>query len=92
MTRRFGKAFLTTSAVLVLFINLVMILLYGRQFYACPSLGVDAGAALYRCGGIEPAATNHLAIGLLNLIVIGLLVAIWFSVRFYIKRHHSTNA
>ncbi len=80
--RKFGQAFLTTSAVILLLANLIIILLYGRQFYACvDSSGIASGGF---CGsGGQPAMTSQMV--WLNIFVIFVLVLVWLAIRYY---HH----
>lgn len=83
--RRLGKAFLTTSAVLVLVINLVMILLYGKQFYACVEGGSLEGNTTF-CD-VTQTGSPYLPILLLNAVVIAVIVLIWLAVRYYLRQH-----
>ncbi|QQG49638.1 MAG: hypothetical protein HZB70_02445 [Candidatus Berkelbacteria bacterium] len=80
--RRLGRVFLTTSAVLVLLVNLIMILLYGKQFYACSESFVVENF----CGG-PGVASPYLPILLLNLVVIGTIILCWLAVHYYVKTH-----
>ncbi len=99
--RRFGRAFLTVSVVLTLTINLVLIILYGRQFYAQCNENENLGSL----GGVlsegsAQAAENCLGAGdsaqaifiLVNVFIIALLLFIWVLIRHYYYQHHSTVA
>lgn len=94
--RRFGRAFLTISVALTLTINLILIVLYGRQFYAqCSedqgsgSLGgvLSEGAAMAaeNCLGAGESAQYNLV--LVNVFIIALLVFIWVLIRHYYHQH-----
>jgi hypothetical protein len=78
--RRFARAFLTTSAILVLAANLVMIMAYGRQFYACS----EAVAKASVCVSDEP---RYLPFLVLNLIAVGTLAFIWLAIRAWVRAH-----
>lgn len=76
--RRFGRAFLTTAAVLILLVNLVVILLYGRQFYACPS---SSGCDLKSVGSLS------VTLPVLNIILASTFLLVWLAVMTYRRRH-----
>lgn len=78
--RRFSQAFLTIAAVLILLVNLVIILLYGRQFYACPGEG--------GCGSETGLAFDYVPFLAMNAIVLGTFLMIWLAF-LYIRRHSS---
>lgn len=83
--KKFGRAFLTTSAVILLLTNLVVILLYGRQFYACiDNTGVSSGSF---CASEGSSAAGPIV--WLNLIIVLVFVLIWFAIRSY--RHRFPN-
>lgn len=84
--QRFGRAFLTVSAILTLLVNLLVILLYGRQFYACPDTN---GSSRSLCNEAVNVAINYRPIILLNAIVIGTLLMLWLAVLYY-RRHVSS--
>lgn len=75
--KRFAKAFLTVSVGLILLINLGLILLYGRQFYACSNQATSSCLALQKKNWLlryqEPL--------LINGIVVGTLLLLWVSGR-----------
>lgn len=80
--RKFSRAFLTTSAVILLLVNLVIILLYGRQFYACVDQTGDISGNF--CSPSPESATPSMI--LLNIIVIFVFVLIWLAIRNYRHR------
>lgn len=77
--KRFAAAFLTTSAILIVLLNLVLILIYGRQFQAC-----SGWSGLLQC---NPTATESLRfeLTLVNLIVLVTLALLWWAIRVYIR-------
>jgi hypothetical protein len=72
--RRFTQGFLTTSAILVLLVNLALILAYGHQFYACTGLCLAPGIGL-----------SWGSFVVLNLVVIGTLLLLWMAIRLWVK-------
>jgi|GEM_PF-5278208 len=90
--RRFGRAFLTTSAVLVLLVNLVAIILYGRQFYACEQGGVDSFVDHYTATAAElnfcqtTGDRGGEALLVINLFIVALLVFFWFVARYVFRQ------
>lgn len=80
--RKFGRAFLTTAAIILLLINLVVIIMYGRQFYACvDSSGTTTG------GFCSPEADISIpSVFLLNIVVILVFVLVWLAIRSYRHR------
>lgn len=71
--RRFAQAYLTIAAVIIVLANLILILLYGRQFlYRAESTEV--------CSPMPECQSSLLSGDLvsLNLILIGVFLVIWF--------------
>ncbi len=85
--RRFGRAFLTTAAILVLLVNLVVIIVYGRQFYAC-SGGTQSPSSL--CIPEQTSAFPG-SLWTLNLVLLATFVLVWLGVLVYRRRHESTS-
>jgi len=85
--RRFGRYFLTTAAIIILLVNLVVILLYGRQFYACPNVNGLSNAAQSFCQ--DPELTGG-SLGAMNLVLLLTFGLVWFGVVSY-RRHHAPH-
>ncbi len=77
--KRAVKAFLTSAVIVIVLINLVLILLYGRQFQAC-----NEGSGLTVCSELlgSSAPADILTINLVAVLAIGLLGwAMWVYLR-----------
>lgn len=86
--QRLVKTFLTIAVVLIMAINLVMIVLYGRQFFACQTQEPFArGGDFAFCTGVSDSGGNVFLI--VNIVVVLLLVIVWLAIRS--GRHQSAR-
>lgn len=84
--RRFAVSYLTVSVIIILLANLALVVLYARQF------GLNA-QALVECFS-SPCQTNNgsmMDFVVVNSILVGLLLVIWFVVTKFRFFHQPNN-